>query len=256
VSANLTGGAISNTLHVVTVSIPRCERGGAGANPAVGTFSSSCARQRAEPAVCNTALPSASLGRTSTFHRIRESQRTHLVWDQEAPGAAPGYPTISLVCSSAVEHQAHNLKRAGSNPAGPTISKQPRSSTSRASAFEAEGWWRKSTRGRHFHAQVVQRRDNRLRSGPVRVRVLPWAPLHAPVAQCIERRASNAEVEGENPSGNTISSRNVNRTSEPGLGANEIVPPPRGMRIMSSAFRHFTSPRMQRRRAAGPSNLS
>lgn len=33
--------------------------------------------------------------------------------------------------------------------------------------------------------------------------------------------------------------RNVNRTSEPGLVANEIVPPPRGMRSMSSAFRHF-----------------
>lgn len=122
VGANPTEGSISNTLHVVTVSIPRCERGGAGATPAVGTISSSCARQRAEPAVCNTALPSASLGRTSTFHRIRESQRTHLVWDQEAPGAAPGYPTISLVCSSVVEHQAHNLKRAGSNPAGPTNS--------------------------------------------------------------------------------------------------------------------------------------
>ena len=101
-----------------------------------------------------------------------------------------------------------------------------------------------------FHALVVQRRDNRLRSGPVRVRVLPGAPLHAPVAKCIERRASNAEVEGGNPSGNTLSSRNVNRTSEPGLllrsyavrlrvtkcaiaqafGANEIVPPLRGMR--------------------------
>lgn len=34
-----------------------------------------------------------------------------------------------------------------------------------------------------LHALVVQRRDNRLRSGPVRVRVPPWAPFHAPVAQ-------------------------------------------------------------------------
>lgn len=34
--------------------------------------------------------------------------------------------------------------------------------------------------------------------------------------------------------------RNVNRTSVPGLVANEIVPPPRGMRSMSSAFRHFS----------------
>jgi hypothetical protein len=84
----------------------------------------------------------------------------------------------------------------------------------------------------------------------------------APVAQCIERRASNAEVEGGNPSGSAHSSRNVNRTSEPGLllrshavrlrvircaiaqafGANEIVPPSCGMRSMSSAFRHFHKP--------------
>lgn len=85
VGANPTEGSISNTLHVVTVSIPRCERGGAGATPAVGTISSSCARQRAEPAVCNTALPSASLGRTSTFHRIRESQQHSLAL--EARGA-------------------------------------------------------------------------------------------------------------------------------------------------------------------------
>lgn len=41
VGANPTGGSISNTLHVVTVSIPRCERGGAGANPAVGTIDTS-----------------------------------------------------------------------------------------------------------------------------------------------------------------------------------------------------------------------
>lgn len=90
VSANVTGGSISNTLHVVTVSIPRCERGGAGANPAVGTISSSCARQRAEPAVCNTALPSASLGRTSTFHRIRESQQHSLALEARVARGSTG----------------------------------------------------------------------------------------------------------------------------------------------------------------------
>ncbi len=81
---------ISNTLHVVTVSIPRCERGGAGATPAVGTISSSCARQRAEPAVCNTALPSASLGRTSTFHRIRESQQHSLALEARVARGSTG----------------------------------------------------------------------------------------------------------------------------------------------------------------------
>lgn len=37
--------------------------------------------------------------------------------------------------------------------------------------------------------------------------------------------------------------RNVSRTSVPGLGANEIAPPPCGMRSMSSAFRHFSPQR-------------
>lgn len=90
VGANPTEGSISNTLHVVTVSIPRCERGGAGATPAVGTISSSCARQRAEPAVCNTALPSASLGRTSTFHRIRESQQHSLALEARVARGSTG----------------------------------------------------------------------------------------------------------------------------------------------------------------------
>ena len=63
--------------------------------------------------------------------------------------------------------------------------------------------------------------------------------IYAPVAQPTERRASNAEVEGASLSGNTISSRNANRTSVPGLFAKEIVPPQRGMRSMSSTFRHF-----------------
>ena len=122
VGANPTEGSISNTLHIVIVSIPRCERGGAGATPAVGTISSSCARQRAEPAVCNTALPSASLGRTSTFHRIRESRRTHLVWDPEAPGAAPGYPTISKQpCSSKSEHAPLKRRVDGASPSRATI---------------------------------------------------------------------------------------------------------------------------------------
>ena len=98
------------------------------------------------------------------------------------------------------------------------------------------------------------------RQSVLTLRSLPFAlRFFAPVAQSTEHRASNAEVEGASPSGNTISSRNANRTSEPGLllrshavrlrvircaiaqafGANEIVLPPCGMGSMSSAFRHF-----------------
>ena len=66
--------------------------------------------------------------------------------------------------------------------------------------------------------------------------------FNAPVAQCIEHRASNAEVGGESPPGSATSSRNVNRTSVPGLVANKIVPPSCGMRSMSSAFRQLSMP--------------
>ena len=79
----------------------------------------------------------------------------------------------------------------------------------------------------------------------MRVRVLPWAPFkslrssvervadyesagrrcescrrhhfNAPVAQCIEHRASNAEVVGESPSGDAASSRNVNADQRAGI---------------------------------------
>jgi hypothetical protein len=97
VSAKLTGGSISNTLHIVTVSIPRCERGGAGANPAVGTILSIIRAQGEEPSqwFASPPYPVQAWGARPVL-RIRESQRTRLVWDQDRPGAAPGYPTIFI----------------------------------------------------------------------------------------------------------------------------------------------------------------
>jgi hypothetical protein len=163
VGAKPTGGSISNTLHIVTAAF-------LVVNEAVPVrirltkgepISSSCARQRAEPAVRKTALPSASLGRTSTFHRIRESQRTRLVWDQDRPGAAPGYPTTSTCrakgkeSKSAAKCAANEFENSSLSALCPPLS-QPCSSTVRASAFEAEGWWCESTRGCQFHARVVQ----------------------------------------------------------------------------------------------------
>lgn len=112
--ANPRGSAISNTLHIVTVSIPRCERGGAGAsalplsgifqreapystgeaNPAVGTISFiSCAWRSRRASGSQVHVTQCESGAHVQFHRIRESQRTRLVWDQDRPGAAPGYPT-------------------------------------------------------------------------------------------------------------------------------------------------------------------
>lgn len=103
VGAKPTGGSISDTLHIVTVSIPCCERGGAGANPAVGTILFiSCARRSRRASGSQVHVTQCESGAHVQFHRIRESQRTRLVWDQDRPGAAPGYPTISLVCSLTV----------------------------------------------------------------------------------------------------------------------------------------------------------
>ena len=148
VGAHPTEGSISNTLHVVTVSIPRCERGraGASAQPRSGNFqreaplcageanpaaeynsdafhsviaallfveetesgrnrlrspiSSSCARQRAEPAVRKTALPSASLGRTSTIlSDTREPAALACLGSKSSPGQHRGIRPFSLVCS-------------------------------------------------------------------------------------------------------------------------------------------------------------
>lgn len=96
--------------------------------------------------------------------------------------------------------------------------------------------------------------------------MLSFLPPPSPCSRSsiIERRASNAEVEGEIPSGSAISKRcaavdawpperqipsgsaqsillqrNANRTSEPGLTANEIVPPKGGLRSIPSTFRQF-----------------
>ena len=92
--ANPRGSTISNTLHIVTVSIPRCERGGAGANPAVGTILFiSCAGRSRRASGSQVHFTQCKSWAHVQFHRIRESQRTRLVWDQDRPGAAPGYPT-------------------------------------------------------------------------------------------------------------------------------------------------------------------
>ena len=118
------------------------------------------------------------------------------------------------------------------------------------------------------HALVDQLADRRTDIAEKAGQNRPGAPfIHAPVAQCIEHRASNAEVAGETPAGSTISKhqiipgvaqlaeapssnldqcecksrrgyqRNVNRTSAPGFSAKEIVRP-RRMGSMPSAFRH------------------
>jgi hypothetical protein len=116
----------------------------------------------------------------------------------------------------------------------------PRSPTAETTVSEAVQCRCNSCRGHHFRLCSSVERVADYESAGRRCKSCRRHHFNAPVAQCTERRASNAEVGGESPSGSApFQTRNVNRTSEPGLGANEIVPPSRGMRSMSSAFRHF-----------------
>jgi len=96
VSANLTGGSISNTLHIVTAAF-------LVVNEAVPVrirlwepFHHRAQGKEPSQRSAKPRYPVRAWGACPPFHRIRESQRTHLVWDQDRPGAAPGYPTISI----------------------------------------------------------------------------------------------------------------------------------------------------------------
>ena len=80
---------------------------------------------------------------------------------------------------------------------------------------------------------------------------------HASVAQCIEHRASNAKVAGEIPAGSTTSFPwNVNRTSEPGLTANEFVVHTRDEEHALRVPPISAMPVNAKSRAPGPSNQS
>ena len=89
--------------------------------------------------------------------------------------------------------------------------------------------WKSLTR--HHFAHVVQRRDGALKTRKVPVQVRPWAPPR--VAQCrgvpLKTEMLQVQVLPRGPIWN------VNRSSEPGLGANECVPP--GKWCKSTAFR-------------------
>ncbi len=112
-----------HTLHSVTAAFFVVNEALPGQNRLREPFNS-CARQRAESAVRKTALPSASLGRTSIFSSDTREPAV-LAWfgTKTRPGQHRGIRPFSLVCSLTVERRAHNPEGAGAMPAGPTISK-------------------------------------------------------------------------------------------------------------------------------------
>ncbi len=82
-------------------------------------------------------------------------------------------------------------------------------------------------------AHVVQGRDGALKTRKVPVQTRPWAPSAcSPISRGARLKPGRLQVQIP-PRGPFW---NANRTSEPGLGANECVPP--GMWRKPTAFRH------------------
>ena len=101
---------------------------------------------------------------------------------------------------------ASNGESAGGSPAGCASFNAALAQPPEALRSERRGrGWKSLTR--HHFAHAVQRRGTKLKPSNVRVRILPRGPIW-----------------------------NANRTSVPGFGANERVPP--GMWCKSTAFRH------------------
>ncbi len=111
---------------------------------------------------------------------------------------------------------------------------------------ERRGWgWKSLTR--HHFAHVVQCRDGALKTRTVSVRIRSWAPTACSPMK--RHEAQTFESAGASPATRTnlcfVEFRlgrpiwNVNRTSEPGLGANECVTA--GKWRKSTTFRHFPS---------------
>src|SRR5213079_3346816 len=81
-------------------------------------------------------------------------------------------------------------------------------------------------------AHVAQRRGSALKTRTVSVQIRPWAPPRVAQRRGVPLKTERLQVQVL-PRGPFW---NVNRTSEPGLGANECVPP--GKWCKSTAFRH------------------
>src|SRR6059036_1632044 len=84
---------------------------------------------------------------------------------------------------------------------------------------DRRGWgWKSLTR--HHFAHVVQCRDGALKTRTVSVRIRPWAPTAcSPIRRDVPLKTERLQVQVL-PRGPIW---NVNRTSAPGLGANECV---------------------------------
>ena len=142
--------------------------------------------------------------------------------------------------SSEEEPSASNGKAEGANPSGSTFSKRPRSPIAEASVSETDQCRCNSDRGYHFVARA---------SSPLALPLIQFKMLSVSARFSFgyvnsgRRRClcfGVTRLTGWKPV-----PRSGNRTSVPGLGANEIVRVPIRMGCKSSSLRHlhFQSPR-------------
>ena len=115
------GSTISNVDHVVTVSIPPCEGGGAGASPVGQPNPQSRTWRRDEPSVCKTDPPGASPGCASiSISPVAQAARAS-DFDSEGDGASPSGAAIFISRRSPMQRQrAQTSSSAGASPAAGT----------------------------------------------------------------------------------------------------------------------------------------
>ena len=123
-----------------------------------------------------------------------------------AHGVPAGPINHNSLVAPHLEHPSLKRRVGGANPPE-AASFSPRSPTAETTVSEAVQCRCNSCRGHHFRLRSSVERVADYESAGRRCKSCRRHHFNAPVAQCTERRASNAEVGGESPSGSAISNK-------------------------------------------------
>ena len=135
----------ANTLHIVTVSIPRCDRGGAGANPAAGTISSFVRKAKSRASGPQNRVTQCKSGAHVHFSSdTREPAALACLGSKRSPGQHRGIRPFFERRAEGEEQRVQIIAEGGDKMVwtsslyalGSSLI-QPCSSISRARAFEA-----------------------------------------------------------------------------------------------------------------------
>lgn len=241
VSANLTGGSISNAFHGVIAALLFVEETESGRNRLRSPFSG--ARTSSAAFYIVRKAKSRASGPQNRVTQCEPGAHVHLSSDAREPANSLGLGPRRARGSTGVSDQfiaesggqraksPSKARKCAANEFGNSSAyalcsplMQPCSSTVRASAFEAEGWWCESTRGCQFHAHVVQQQrqpsqkrfsagatpavgTNHRREQSTAFRHFALSSqLPAPVAQCRGRRFKPGVSVSATLTGSTTSS--------------------------------------------------